>query len=129
VLAKVGDDMANYRRTKLQKRPSTAYAQYWRVIDGAVADAFNHHPDYLTPRGHALARASIVKRVTGAIESFAGKPARGRTGAISAAGKDGVALDAPSGSARVNALPLAYDVPAQAGVYEAPAYPLMGVNS
>lgn len=47
------------------------YAQLWRVVDGAVLDAFNRHPDYLTPKGRRSAKTSIVKRVTGTVLSFA----------------------------------------------------------
>lgn len=56
------------------------YRQLWRVIDGAVRDAFVHHPEYLTPRGVMQARESVVKRVTGAIKSYAEQSARGRSG-------------------------------------------------
>lgn len=46
--------------------------QMWRVIDGAIRDAFHHHPDYLTTKGAkgAAARRSVAKRVTGAILSY-----------------------------------------------------------
>lgn len=52
-------------------RASTAYQQLWHVVSGAVADAFNRHPNYLTKSGQKYARASIVKRVTGTVLSFA----------------------------------------------------------
>jgi hypothetical protein len=48
-----------------------AYRALWRVVDGAVADAFNQHPDYLTEKGRRSARRSIVKRATGALYGFA----------------------------------------------------------
>jgi len=48
-----------------------AYAQLWRVADGAVRDALRKHPDYLTPKGQRSARRSIVKRVTGTVLGFA----------------------------------------------------------
>jgi hypothetical protein len=48
-----------------------AYKQLWSVVDGAVSDAFNRHPDYLTKKGRFSARVSIVKRVTGTVLSFA----------------------------------------------------------
>jgi hypothetical protein len=57
---------------------STAYQELWGVVDGAVVDAFNNHPDYLTPKGQKSARSSVVKRVTGTVLSFAAQAARGR---------------------------------------------------
>lgn len=57
---------------------STAYAELWGVVDGAVVDAFNNHPDYLTQKGRVSARNSVVKRVTGTVLSFAAQAARGR---------------------------------------------------
>lgn len=67
-------------RIKPTKRPSKDYVNYWRVVDGAVRDAFNQHPEYLTYEGamFASARRSVVKRVTGALMSFA--EAKRRTG-------------------------------------------------
>lgn len=46
--------------------------QIWRVVDGAIRDAFIHHPDYLTGKGTsgASARRSVAKRVTGAVLSY-----------------------------------------------------------
>ncbi len=55
-----------------------AYAELWGVVDGAVSDAFNCHPDYLTPKGMKSARTSVVKRVTGTIMGFAAQAAEGR---------------------------------------------------
>jgi hypothetical protein len=49
----------------------TAYRQLWGIVSGAVTDAFNRHPDYLTPKGKRSASKSIVKRVTGTVLSFA----------------------------------------------------------
>jgi hypothetical protein len=57
---------------------SQAYGQLWRVVDGAVTDAFGTHPDYLTPKGRHSAKTSVVKRVTGTVLSFAVQAARGR---------------------------------------------------
>jgi hypothetical protein len=57
------------------------YHQLWRIVDGAVADAFAMHPDYLTQHGHARARQSIVKRVVGNVLSYADQvSAQGRSG-------------------------------------------------
>ena len=66
-----------YCRTKPVKA-STAYAQLWRVVEGAVADCFNMHPDYLTPKGakKSTAQRSLTKRVTGAVLGYAEQSAR-----------------------------------------------------
>lgn len=57
----------------------TPYQQLWSVVDGAVVDAFKNHPDYLTKKGRASARKSVVKRVTGTVLGFAVQyAARGR---------------------------------------------------
>lgn len=58
---------------------SRAYRQLWRVVDGAVADAFAQHPDYLSAKGARAARASVVKRVVGAVLGFAEQSAEGRS--------------------------------------------------
>lgn len=64
-----------------QKMPDKAYAKVWRLVDGAVRDAFANHPDYLArPERERVVRNSINKRVVGALWSFA-KEARGRAGA------------------------------------------------
>ena len=72
--------MKRYKRSKPNKCPSPLYLQFWRIVDGAVADAFNHHPEYLTPSGKARARQSIVKRVTGALNGYAAEVAKARSG-------------------------------------------------
>lgn len=65
------------RPVRSQKAPSPEYLRLWRIVDGAVRDAFANHPDYLA-RPEVLVRRSVVKRVTGQLYGFAGKPARGR---------------------------------------------------
>lgn len=67
------------KKTKPPKS-DTVYRRIWRVVDGALADAFTRHPDYLTPKGRHgnAARISIAKRVTGAVKSFAEKSAQSR---------------------------------------------------
>lgn len=69
------------RRTAPPKG-SALYRRIWRVVDGAVTDAFTMHPDYLTPKGTKgrTARLSVVKRVTGAMTSFVEESTRGRNG-------------------------------------------------
>jgi hypothetical protein len=55
------------------------YKQLWRVVEGSVRDAFNRHPDYLTPKGRKSASVSITKRVTGTVLSFAVQAARSQS--------------------------------------------------
>ncbi|HMT45492.1 MAG TPA: hypothetical protein PKE59_00090 [Novosphingobium sp.] len=43
----------------------------WRLVEGAVVDAFRSHPDYLTPRGDDRAVESITKRVVGQLVGHA----------------------------------------------------------
>lgn len=57
--------------TRTKEKRGGAYIQLWGVVDGAVADAFNRHPDYLTEKGLRDAPLSIVKRVTGTVLGFA----------------------------------------------------------
>lgn len=87
-----------YRRTLMQKRPSAAYGQLWRIVDGAVADALKAHPDYLTDKGTRSARSSIVKRVTGAVIGYAGETAKGRfrDSRTAETGMSGTTTDAPN---------------------------------
>lgn len=47
--------------------PHSDYWKLWRLVDGAVKDAFLHHPDYLTEHGVQNARLSITKRTVGAL--------------------------------------------------------------
>lgn len=57
-------------RLKNQKPfPDAQAAKAWRVIDGAIRDAFKMHPEYLTEAGrrYQTARRSILKRVYGAV--------------------------------------------------------------
>ncbi len=56
------------------QKASDAYRQLWRIVDGAVADAFNQHDNYIAPGvSRKLVRASICKRVVGAVLA-SGKP-------------------------------------------------------
>ena len=43
------------------------HARLWRLVEGAVVDAIQSHPDYLTPKGERNAARSITKRVVGQI--------------------------------------------------------------
>jgi hypothetical protein len=71
---------------------SKAYSQLWRIVDGAVRDALETHPDYLTKKGMRSARASITKRVTGAVLGYTSQVAEGRSG-----GRPAAATGAASG--------------------------------
>lgn len=75
------------RRTSIPKKADVrAYRQLWRIVDGAVTDAFTSHPDYLSSRQLAtVARRSVVKRVVGAIDGYVEQSTRGRSGAEPAA--------------------------------------------
>lgn len=53
------------------ERDVAEYRRMWRIVDGAVRDAFRMHPDYLVAKNERSARASIVKRVVGAVVSSA----------------------------------------------------------
>ncbi len=44
--------------------------QLWRVVDGAVAEVFRAHPDYLTRRGSKMARTAFVKRIVGELMGY-----------------------------------------------------------
>ncbi len=57
------------RRTKPPPQKVTSdYSRLWRIVDGAVADAFNNHANYIAPGvSKKLVRSSINKRVVGAI--------------------------------------------------------------
>lgn len=71
------------RRLKPLKMPNKEYRAIWRVVDGAVRNALDMHPDYLTNKGTqwSAARMSIVKRVTGSILGFqAERLKKGRSG-------------------------------------------------
>jgi len=64
------------RRVSKCPKDKRAYKQLWRVVDGAVADAFAMHPDYLTAKGLRSAQLSVTKRVTGAVIGFAEQSAK-----------------------------------------------------
>lgn len=56
-----------------------ARRQLWRIVEGAVADAFKSHPEYLTPAGRRWAQQSVTKRVVGSVQGFAAQTAEGRS--------------------------------------------------
>lgn len=47
------------------------HGRLWRLVEGAVVDAFQSHPDYLTDKGRATAVESVTKRVVGTLAGFA----------------------------------------------------------
>lgn len=61
---------SGYKRNRPQKG-STEYRRLWKMVDGAVRDAFANHPEYLTQEGRQGAARSVTKRVTGAVFSYA----------------------------------------------------------
>lgn len=71
-------------RKRMEKCPDETYRQLWRLVDGAVRDAFANHPEYLTTRGKDAAARSITKRVTGTLHGYAVQTARGRSGKVGA---------------------------------------------
>ena len=86
-------------RTKPPKGGS-AYRQLWRIVDGAVADAFRNHPGYLVPRARRAAQNSVTKRVVGAVLGFAAQAAKGH-GVTTVADSD---VDLRTVSSRLGAL-------------------------
>lgn len=68
-----------WKRNVMQKCPDDAYRQIWRLVDGAVRDAFSCHPEFLTDRGRRNAAGSVTKRVTGTLHGYATQVARGRS--------------------------------------------------
>lgn len=67
--------MTTQRKTRRLPPPEVAKPherQLWRIVEGAVRDAFNCHPDYLTKRGEqaANARRSVTKRVVRSLSGF-----------------------------------------------------------
>lgn len=51
------------------KRPD--HHRLWRLVEGAVLDAFANHPEYLTEAGKRMAVQSVTKRVVGQIVGLA----------------------------------------------------------
>ena len=81
---------------------ATPYQQLWGIVSGAVTDAFNRHPNYLTKSGRKYATTSIVKRVTGTVLSFAvAETARSRRAAGTATGDHSLSAPEAGGVARV----------------------------
>lgn len=63
------------------------HLRLWAIVEGAVVDAFNCHPEYLTERGHRSAVESVTKRVVGQLVGVASVVREdGRLGASCEAG-------------------------------------------
>lgn len=81
--------MVDQRKTPVKRSPRrggkasearTKYAGHdrlWRMVEGAVTDAFLSHPEYLTPTGTTNAVESITKRVVGNIVGHAKETRKG----------------------------------------------------
>lgn len=64
---------SKHRRKRMPKMPGGTHGAYWmlwRIVDGAVRDTFERHPDYLSDKGRYSAQLSITKRVVGALYSY-----------------------------------------------------------
>ncbi|PZX03774.1 hypothetical protein [Celeribacter halophilus] len=53
------------------------HARLWRMVEGAVVDAFKSHPDCLTERGARIAVESVTKRVVGTLVGHAKETQKG----------------------------------------------------
>lgn len=61
----------NWKKGRLRPPKHGHHSEYhkvWRIVDGAIRDTFQHHPEYLseTKYGPDIGR-SLAKRITGAI--------------------------------------------------------------
>lgn len=75
-------------RKRMPKMPGGtkgAYKMLWVLVDGAVRDTFERHPDYLTAKGRDSAIMSVNKRVTGAIFGYVTQVAQCRSVEVSPA--------------------------------------------
>lgn len=69
---------SGWRTAPPPQKGNPNFKRLWRVVDGAVADAFKMHPEYINPeRAEWRVRSSINKRVVGAILGFAAQAAEG----------------------------------------------------
>lgn len=81
------------KRLKPAKSPTHAYAKLWRLVDGAVRDCFDAHPEYIPAGGdERTIRNSLVKRITGLTLGYAVEAARGRSVEKTAAENAGLQL-------------------------------------
>lgn len=70
-------------KLKRTHKRNPAYLKYnknrklFRIIEGAVMDAMNQHPEYFTEAGQNSALPSITKRVCGAVIANSNKVPQG----------------------------------------------------
>lgn len=74
----VEKELARRKREKLNQRhqppkgePHDAYSKIFRVVDGAIRDCFNMHPEYVDDERKNAARLSLSKRITAQVLSLA----------------------------------------------------------
>lgn len=53
------------------------HVRLWNLVEGAVVDAFQAHPDYLTDKAAKVVVRSVTKRVVGQIIGHAKQTLRG----------------------------------------------------
>lgn len=53
------------------------HVRLWKLVEGAVVDAFTSHPDYLTDKGRSTVVRSVTKRVVGQLVGHAKRTLRG----------------------------------------------------
>lgn len=121
--------MSQVRRNRKPVFGTPAYRQMWRIVDGAVTDALTHHPDYLTAKGTRAARISVVKRVTGAVLSFAEASAKGRPRSSRAADTASMVFSSTTRTAEDHSGPL--DLPRWQGgwVCVRPGRPIQSISA
>lgn len=50
-----------------REKTDSRYRELWMIVEAAIFDALDRHPDYLTEHGRDKALASIAKRVVGSL--------------------------------------------------------------
>lgn len=72
------------------------HGRLWRLVEGAVVDAFRSHPGYLTAAGNRSAVQSITKRVVGQLVGHAKQAQGAVSSATGGAGSGGAAVNSGS---------------------------------
>jgi len=57
-------------RIPKDKKGDKDYRQIWRIVDGAILDCLNCHPNYVVRNRRGDLRNSLAKRVTGSIKGY-----------------------------------------------------------
>lgn len=75
-----------------------ARRQLTRLVDGAVADTFTNHPEYLTKAGQRRAAGSLRKRLVGLVMGYVVQTTQGRSGvnAPAATSRPGTVIPPPA---------------------------------